>query len=69
MNKYKVQITQSQNYIIDVLADTPEQAEELASKKWEEVCASGTYHYHEDGDPQTEVTNIYDVTDTDDAIE
>jgi len=66
MKKYKVQITQSQSYIIDVLAETPEQAKKLASKKWGEVCENGTYHYHEDEDPTTEINHVFDVTDTDD---
>lgn len=66
MNKYKVQITESQNYIIDVLANTPEEAEILAGKKWDEVCANGTNHYQEEGDTTTTISQVFDVTNTDD---
>ncbi len=66
MKKYKVQITQSQSYILDVLADNPKTAKRLASEKWNEVCENGTYHYHEDGGADTEISHVFDVTDTDD---
>lgn len=67
MNKYKIEITQSQKYIIDVKAKTEDNAKKQATKIWNKLCATGTYHLHEHGDAETEFTNTYDVTGTDDA--
>ncbi len=66
--KFKVEITQTQKYIIDVLAKDQKDAEKRATKKWNLFCALGTYHMHEDGDAETEITTVYDVTGTDDPF-
>jgi len=62
MNKYKIEFTQKETFIIDVKADTEQQAIEKAEKHWENG------YYQETGDLNVEVTNIYDVTDTDDPF-
>lgn len=68
MGKFKVEFIQSQVYVIDVEARTEEEAKDKASKRWNEVCEGGTYHYHEVGDPLVEVGTVYDVTNTDDPF-
>ena len=68
MNNYKVQIKQSEVYIIDVIAKDEVEAQELATKKWNEVCENGTYHYHQEGDTETTIKHVFDVTGTDDPF-
>ncbi len=68
MKKYKVEITEHQKYIIDVTAKTQQEAEKIAEEKWEMLSTTGLYHFHEDGDPTTELTEVFDVTDTDDPF-
>ncbi len=67
MNKYKVEFIQTDTYIIDVLAESEEQAKELSQATWKEVCDNGTYHYHE-VDTNVEQGVVYDVTNTDDPF-
>jgi len=68
MKKYKVQITESQTYILDIKANTQEEAEQIAEKQWDNLVNSGTYHYHEDGDLTTGISHAYNVTNTDDPF-
>jgi hypothetical protein len=68
MKKYKVEITEVQSYTLDITAKTQVEAEEIAKQQWQVLCQNGTYHYHETGDPTTELTEVFDVTDTDDPF-
>ena len=68
MNKYKVEIKQTETYVIDVLAKDEAEADNIASKEWEEVNKNGTEHYYQI-DITTEVGTIYDVTDTEDPFD
>ena len=68
MKKYKVEFTESEKFVVDVLAENEAQAKELAEEKWQEVCKNGTYHYLQYGDSETEITTVYDVTNTDDPF-
>ncbi len=68
MNYYKVEITQSETFIIDARAKTEEQAKKIAAKKWKEICENGTYHYQQFGDTETKITHVFDVTGTEDAV-
>lgn len=68
MKTYKVEISQTQKYIVDVQAKNEEQAKKLAIPLWDDLCETGTYHLHEYGDAETEFTMVYDVTGTDDDI-
>lgn len=68
MNKYKVEFQHIETYIIDVEANTEEEATNIAIQKLEQAFNNGTYHYHEIGDPATNISNIYDVTNTDDPF-
>jgi|TARA_R100001530_G_scaffold1410_2_gene2564 hypothetical protein len=69
MNKYKIEIIQTQIYIVDVTAKDESEAKDKANTKWNEIAKSGTHHLHEDRDPETEFGIIYDVTETDDPHE
>lgn len=67
MKKYKVEIIQTEKYVIDVLADNEDEAKKLAEKKWDIVCDNGTYHLYE-SDSDTIIDTVYDVTNTDDPF-
>ncbi len=69
MKKYKVEITQTETYVVDVEAKNEREARAKAKIKWSDICDSGTYHYHETGDTTTEFSNIYNVTGTDDPFD
>lgn len=66
--KYKVEFIQSETFVVDVLANTEEEARKLAERKWKEICENGTEHYHQSCDPQIEQGLIYDVTETEDPF-
>lgn len=68
MKKYKVEITETSKYVMDVLAEDENQATDMATEKFSEICANGTYHYHQVGDTENEVSAVYDVTKTDDPF-
>jgi hypothetical protein len=70
LNKYKVEFTQSNTFVIDVKAESEEQARELATKMFDERQEQGMAHYYQTGfaeDAGVEISQVYDVTDTDDA--
>jgi len=62
MNKYKVEFTQTETFIVDVLAKTEAEAVELAKKKWD----GGDYQ--ETGDIEVSTGIIFNVTNTDDPF-
>ena len=66
MKTYKIEITQSERYMMHVEADNEEEAKVQAEGLWNEACEAGVYHYLQQGDTETEFTNVYDVTGTDD---
>jgi hypothetical protein len=68
MPKYKIEFTETRVYIVDVIAKNQEQAEKKALKKYEELESKGILHYNESEDPETTITNAFDVTDTDDPF-
>lgn len=68
MNKYKIEFTQTQKYIVDVLAKNEENAKKSATRKWKNICNQNIAHYHEDGSPETEISTVYDVSNTDDPF-
>lgn len=69
MNKYKVEFTQTGTYIVDVWAVNEIEAREIAKLGWEKIKKNGVEHYHEYGDPEEEITTVYDVTGTDDPFD
>lgn len=69
MNKYKVEIVQTQKYVVDVLARNEDEARGAAEQKWSDIARMGVHHYHEDGDPTMDFGTIYDVTHTDDPFD
>jgi hypothetical protein len=68
MQKFKIEITQSDKYIIDVLAETESDAHALALKYFGQIIANGTAHYYADDETETAITNTFDVTNTDDPF-
>ena len=68
MKKYKVEITQTETFIVDVLADNENEAIEKANVKFEAAESIGTEHYMGTGNGGREIGYIYDVTDTDDPF-
>lgn len=68
MNKYKVEFERKETYVFDVFAENEEKAKGLATKKYAEADKNGILHYNESKDPETEVSMVYDVTDTDDPF-
>lgn len=67
MNKYKVEITCKNFFVVDVLAKDEAEAQEKAHAKWyDEIVRTGTEHYYQDRDEDVEISYVYDVTDTDD---
>jgi len=68
MNNYKVEIKSEEFYIVDVVARDEEHAQELATKKWNEIADSGMAHYYQEGDTMTTIKHVYDVTGSDDPF-
>jgi hypothetical protein len=60
--KYKVEYKQTETFIVDVYANNQEQAEKLASRRFD------AGDYQEIGDCEVEVNQVYDVTNTDDPF-
>jgi hypothetical protein len=71
MKKYKVEITETRTYCVDVLAAAEPEAVKLALEHFDACGKAGTAHYLEvetgDG-PESFASNVYDVTDTDDSF-
>lgn len=69
MNKYKVEIIETNIYTIDVLANTEEEAKELAQPKLQTYFDNGTAHYYQTntGD-EFNTGTVFDVTNTDDPF-
>lgn len=65
MKYFKVEITQSDTYIVDIKAKNETEAKKKAKKEWNKICEHGMYHYHQTGDTNTEITCVYDVTNED----
>ena len=62
MKKYKIEYTQTEHYIMDVLATSQEEAERMAEEAW------NVGNYQETGDIKVSRGNVYDVTDTEDPF-
>lgn len=68
MNKYKVEIKQTNIFIVDVLANDKQEATDKANEKFAEMIGNGTYHYNQIEGTEEEIGTIYDVTNTDDPF-
>jgi len=69
MQKYKVEFTQSEKFVVDVLAENETEAKEIASKCFNEIVENEREHYYsQTGEAETEVSAVYDVSETDDAF-
>ena len=68
MKSYKVEITQTDTYIVDVQVESVTDAEKKATKEWNKIVEAGIYHYNQTGDTITSLGMVYDVTGTDDDV-
>jgi hypothetical protein len=69
MKKYKVELTQSEKFVIDVLAENETDAEKIAKSYFETIERDGIKHYYsQTGEAETEVSEIFDVSETDDPF-
>lgn len=69
MQKYKIEFTKSEYYIIDILANSEDEAKTLAEDKYIELDEQGILHYHEHNNPTVEISNTFDVTNTEDPFD
>jgi hypothetical protein len=60
--KYKVEYKQTETFIVDVYASNQEQAEKLACKRFD------AGDYQDMGDCEVLVSQVYDVTNTEDPF-
>jgi galactose-1-phosphate uridylyltransferase len=66
-NRYKVEITKTHTYVVEVHAKDETEAMERAHSEWyEKIEPLGIEHYHETGEPHIEIETVYDVTNTED---
>lgn len=68
MPKYKVEFSQTETYVIDVIAKDESQAIKKAEVKFNKAEADGLLHYLATGNGGREVRAVYDVTHTDDPF-
>ncbi len=70
MKKYKVEITSTRSFVVDVFAKDETEAMEKAHIVWyDNIVPTGTEHYYENRDEDVEIGSvIYDVTNTDDPF-
>jgi hypothetical protein len=68
MRKYKVEILQTDTFVLDVLAKNEKEAQEIAEDKWNDIASNGTQHYYESMDTETKFGTIYDVSETEDPF-
>lgn len=68
MKKFKIEVIQTDFYIIDVKAKTEEEARELALKQYNEHYKNGILHYYEMQATEVNTGTAYDVSNTDDPF-
>lgn len=64
---YKIEIVQTEKYIVSVNAQNETQAKKKAIKAWNRIADDGMQHYAQDGNTTTTFGTVFDVTGTDDA--
>jgi len=70
MRKYKIELTQSEKFVVDVLAENETQAKEIVSKCFNEIVENEQEHYYsQTGGMETELSYVYDVSETDDPFD
>jgi hypothetical protein len=67
--KYKVEFVETRTYVVDVLAKDEAEATLEATDEFNAIINRDMQHYYKVGDTETEVGNIYDVTNTDDPFD
>lgn len=69
MSKYKIELKQTETFVIDVEAINEDIAVDIAIKKFHKMEEQGIEHYAGTGDGGLEVMDVYDVTNTDDPFD
>jgi len=62
----KVEFTVSKTYVVDVSGTDRDDMESQATDMFTDILSNGTEHYYEQGDERIDITQIYDVTGTED---
>ena len=65
-NSYKVEIVQTERFVVSVIADNEDAAKEKATTEWNSIADAGMHHYYQQGDTETDFGNVFDVTGCDD---
>lgn len=68
MEKFKIEFSETQKYVIDVLAKDEAEAIEKARARLYALKDAGIIHHHEEGDPEIAFSASYNVTNTDDPF-
>ncbi len=68
MKKYKIEIEQTETFVVDILAENEEQAQEMATEYFSKIKNGGMEHMYQIGDTDWNTGTIYDVTNTDDPF-
>jgi len=68
-NKYKVELKQTDYFIIDVYAKDEMEAQSLAIDEFNRINVSGTKHYNQVGDTSTDLVYVYNVNETEDPFD
>jgi len=70
MQKYKVEFTQSEKFVVDVLAENETEAKKIAQRCFSKIVDNGReYYYSQTGGVETELSYVYDVSETDDPFD
>jgi len=68
MNKYKVEFEVTARYVVDVEAESEQEATDKATEKFADIKLHSMEHYHQVGDTDEQVGTVYNVTNTDDPF-
>ena len=68
MKKYKIEFTKKEVYIIDMLAKTENEAKILANKYFNDIENTYMEQFYQQGETEVEVSNVFDVSNTDDPF-
>jgi hypothetical protein len=66
MKSYKVELVQTEAFVVDVRAEDEQEASDKATKAFSDLVAGGMAHYNQTGQTETNISAVYDVTGTDD---
>lgn len=68
MTKYKIELKDTKTYVFDVEASDVIQAGKEAKEMLNDKDRHGLAHYYQTGETETELSNVYDVSETGDSF-